>query len=95
MEAPALRGLGARGEVCTAEELELELQQKPRWHRTRTNTNPNDTKANAAGRSGRACVAQSDGRRGQGGGSEFSGLWVCSLKCVCRVLKTGNDRKKE
>ena len=32
--------------------------------RTRTNTNPDDTEANAAGRSGRACVAQSDGRRG-------------------------------
>ena len=32
--------------------------------RTRTNTNPNDTKANAAGRSGRACVAQSGRKRG-------------------------------
>ena len=30
-----------------------------------------------------------------GGGSEFSGLWVRSLECVCRALKTGNDRKKE
>ena len=29
------------------------------------------------------------------GGSEFSGLWGRSLKCVCRALKTGNDRKKE
>ena len=32
---------------------------------------------------------------GGGGGSEFSGLWVRSLECVCRALKTGNDRKKE
>ena len=36
-------------------------------------------------------------RREEGvvGGSEFSGLWERSLKCVCRALKTGNDRKKE
>ena len=33
--------------------------------------------------------------RNQTGGSEFSGLWVRSLECVCRALKTGNDRKKE
>ena len=39
------------------EELELELELI---------TNPYDTEANSAGRRGRACVAQSDGRRGGG-----------------------------
>ena len=34
-------------------------------------------------------------REEEGGGGEISGLWVRSLKCVCRALKTGNDRKKE
>jgi len=32
---------------------------------------------------------------GRGGGGSVSSLWEHSLKCVCRALKTGNDRKKE
>jgi len=42
----------------------------------------------------RALCNQTGGGRGVGE-SEFSGLWERSLKCVCRALKTGNDRKKE
>ena len=60
-----------------------------------SDSNQNDTEGNAAVRSERACVAQSDGMSRVVGKSEFSDLWERSLKCVCRALKTGNDRKKE
>ena len=44
---------------------------------------------------GARALRNQTGGGGGGGGSEYSGLWERSLKCVCRVLKTGNDRKKE
>ena len=44
---------------------------------------------------GARALRNQTGGGGGVGGSEFSGLWERSLKCVCRALKTGNDRKKE
>ena len=44
---------------------------------------------------GARALRNQTGGGGGGGGSEFSGLWERSLRCVCRALKTRNDRKKE
>ena len=44
---------------------------------------------------GARALRNQTGGGGGVGGSEYSGLWERSLKCVCRALKTGNDRKKE
>ena len=44
---------------------------------------------------GARALRNQTGGGGGVGGSEFSGLWERSLKCVCRALKTGNDCKKE
>ena len=63
--------------------------------RTRTNTNPYDTKPVLRVEVGARALRNQTGGGGEGGESEFSGLWVRSLECVCRALKTGNDRKKE